>query len=91
MNRRFNYTTVDTIFAKFNRDMKDHNISEGDILEWTGEVLGVMKIAEIQEESLAFMEVTDYSAPIPEGFQKVIQLARNNNWNYGQKLAFKRE
>ena len=80
MNQKFGYTTVDTIFAKFSRDLRGNEVNEADMVEWIGEALSFMKVAEIQEEAVAFIEVADYKAELPCGFQSVIQVARNNNW-----------
>ena len=81
MRQKTQYTSMETIFSKFYRDLRGTDISESDLVEWTAEALGFMKIAEIQEEALAFIEVKDYVAEIPCGFQAVIQIARNNKWN----------
>ena len=81
MRQKTQYTSMETIFSKFYRDLRGTDISESDLVEWTAEALGFMKIAEIQEEALAFIEVKDYVAEIPCGFQAVIQIARNNRWN----------
>ena len=80
MRTKFNYTTVNAILSKFNRDLRGNDISESDIIEWTGEALGFMNIVEIQEEALAFLEVKNYQAELPDGFQYIIQIARNNKW-----------
>lgn len=81
MRQKTQYTSMETIFSKFYRDLRGTDISESDLVEWTAEALGFMKIVEIQEEALAFIEVKDYVAEIPCGFQAVIQIARNNRWN----------
>lgn len=80
MKQKVSYTTMETIFSKFNRDLRETDISESDLIEWTAEALGFMKIAEIQEEALAFIEVQNHQAELPCGFQAVIQIARNNEW-----------
>ena len=80
MKQKFSYTSVNTILSKFNRDLRGNDISESDIIEWTGEALGFMKIVEIQEEALAFLEVKNHQAELPNGFQYIIQIARNNKY-----------
>lgn len=80
MKQQFNYTSIETIFAKFSRDLRNTDIHESDVIEWVGEALDFMKIVEIQEEAIAFIEVKDYRAELPRGFQSVIQIARNNRW-----------
>lgn len=81
MKQKLEYTSMETIFSKFNRDLRGTDISESDLVEWTAEALGFMKVVEIQEEALAFIEVQNHQAELPCGFQAVIQIARNNDWN----------
>lgn len=74
------YTNVNRIFSKFHRDLKDTNISESDAIEWIGEALEFLQVAQIQEQAIAFLEVKNHHADIPTGFQMVLQIARNNHW-----------
>ena len=80
MKEKLEYTSMETIFSKFNRDLRGTDISESDLVEWSAEALGFMKVVEIQEEALAFIEVQNHQAELPCGFQAVIQIARNNDW-----------
>lgn len=80
MKKKFNYTTMKTLLAKISRDLRGADIPESDIIEWAGEALGYMKIIEIQEEAVAFLEVKNYQTELPCGFQYVIQVAKNNKW-----------
>lgn len=81
MKQRTQYTSMDTIFSKFHRDLRGTDITESDLVEWAAEALGFMNIVEIQEEAVAFIEVENHTAELPCGFQAVIQVARNNDWN----------
>lgn len=81
MKQKFNYTSVDTIFAKFSRDLRGTDLHESDVIEWIGEALGFMKVVEIQEEAVAFIEVKDFKAELPIGFQSIIQIAKDNYWS----------
>ena len=81
------YTTVDRIFSKIHRDLKGIDLNESDAIEWIGEALDFLKIKGNQEETVAFIEVVDYHAELPCGFQMVLQLARNNNWHPSDKLS----
>lgn len=78
--QKFDYTSVDTIFAKFSRDLRGTDLHESDVIEWIGEALSFLKVSEIHEEAVAFIEVTNHKAEVPNGFQDVIQIARYNNW-----------
>jgi len=74
------YTSINTVLAKFHRDLRGTEMSESDIIEWVGEALEFLKVQQIQDQSIAFMEVKDHHAEIPKGFQMVLQIARNNRW-----------
>lgn len=80
MKQKFNYTSIETIFAKFSRDLRDTDLHEGDLIEWTAEALEFLKVAEIQQEAVFFGEVKNHTVEVPLGFQSVIQVAKYNNW-----------
>ena len=84
MKQQTQYTTVERIFAKFSRDLRNTEVHESDIIEWTAEALEFMKIAELQEEAVSFIEVKNHKADLPLGFQSVIQIAKYNNWKGSQ-------
>lgn len=81
-----NYTTVNRIFSKFTRDLRGTDINESDVIEWIGEALEFLKVPQIQEQAVAFIEVKNHHAEIPKGFHMVLQIARNNNWE-AEKLS----
>lgn len=72
------FTTVDRIFAKVHRELKETKIDESDVIEWIGEALDFLKVPEIQDQGVAFLKVSNYEAELPKGFQMVIQIARYN-------------
>lgn len=74
------YTTIDVIFSKFSRNLKQEDIDEDDIIEWVGEALGFMELSETLEESIAFIEVENHTAILPTGLKYVIQVVRNNDF-----------
>ena len=78
--QKYNYTTVDTIFSKFSRDLRGVDIHESDMIEWIGEALGFLGVSEIQKEAVAFLKVKNHSVDVPDGFQGVIQVAVYNDW-----------
>lgn len=80
MGQKFNYISIETIFAKFSRDLRNADLHEADLVEWTAEALEFMKIAETQQEAVYFAEVKNHRAELPLGFQSVIQIAKYNNW-----------
>jgi hypothetical protein len=76
---KYGYTTIDTVFAKVERDLTSE-FSERDIIEWTGEALGFMKTKKMLEEAVAFIEVKNHQCYLPKGLQGIIQIARDNEW-----------
>lgn len=74
------YTTINTILSKFHRDFRDTDINETDAIEWIGEALEFLKVPQIQEQAVTFIEVNNYEANVPKGLQLVLQIARNNEW-----------
>lgn len=70
------FTTVDRILAKLQRDLKLEEIDEGDVIEWIGEALGFLNVAEIQEEAVAFLNVKNYECDLPKNFHLVLQVAK---------------
>jgi len=79
-NGRFNFVSIKTILSKFYRDLKDTSIEEVDLIEWIGEAMGFMRSPQILEEAVAFLEVEDNQTILPNGFQAIIQVAKNNNF-----------
>ncbi len=74
------YTTIDRILSKFHRDLRGTDVNESNVVEWIGEALEFLKVQQIQDQAIAFIEVNNHHAEIPEGFQMVLQIARNNKW-----------
>lgn len=87
MNQRFQYVTVDTILSKYLRDFRGTELNEDDAIEWIGEALGHMKVASLSEEAIAFLEVKNYQAALPNGLQYIIQVAKNNAWTPVDKVV----
>ena len=87
MNQRFQYVTVDTILSKYLRDFRGNELNEDDAIEWIGEALGHMKMATLSEEAIAFLEVKNYQAALPNGLHYIIQVAKNNSWVSTEKTT----
>ena len=80
MALKFQYTSIDSVLAKYHRDFRGLDIREGDAIEWIGEALGHMKSYDASEEVVTFLEVSNYMAEIPKGMHYIIQIARDNDW-----------
>lgn len=79
MGRKFQYVTLDRILSKLYRDLGLEEISEIDVIEWTGEALNFMDTPSLLEEAVAFVEVSNFCADLPNGLHSIIQVAKNNN------------
>lgn len=79
-----NYTTVDTIFASVSRLIGD-DFNEFDVIEWAGDALAFMPVPSLLEESVAFLEVKDYTAPLPQYLKYIIQIGYNTNFIVSEK------
>lgn len=81
MAESIQYTSVNNILAKFHRDIKNEDVNESDVIEYIGEALGFLKVPQIQEQAIAFIEVKDYECDMPRNLQMILQIARNNDWS----------
>jgi hypothetical protein len=80
MQDRFQYVTVDTILSKYLRDFRGVELNEDEAIEWIGEALGFMQMTSASEEGIAFLEVKNFQAALPNGLHYIIQIAKNNAW-----------
>ena len=86
MGRKFQYVTLDRILAKIYRDLGLEEISETDVIEWTGEALNFMESPSLLEEAVAFVEVNNHQAMLPNGLHSIIQVAKNNYFDPSKKV-----
>lgn len=68
--------SIDTLLSKVKRD--GLTVDEATAVEWIAEALDFIGVVTQYEQAVAFIEVKDYQAPIPQGLTHVTQLARNN-------------
>jgi hypothetical protein len=86
MSSRYQYTSVDRILAKLDRDVtRDYN--EGDVIEWIGEALEATHSVKSYEEAVIFIEVKNHQCKLPKGLHAIIQIARYNNYSGPQSTA----
>jgi hypothetical protein len=71
------FTTMDRIFNKVNRDLQGISTSDNDIIEWTGEALAAIQTPRYLEEAVAFLEVKNWTVELPSTFSNIIQIAKN--------------
>ena len=79
------YTSIDRILARVSRDLRGSDLNESDLIEWAGEASEFLTVAGSQEQALAFLEVKDHHAIIPNGFKMVLQIARDTKWTKIEK------
>lgn len=72
--------SIQRIFANMSKFMAANNISEDDVIEWTGQALEFMKLETVFQPALKIIEVSNFAAPIPSYLHAIIQIARNNEW-----------
>ena len=75
--QRYQYISIDSILAKYQRDFRGVGIVEDDAIEWIAEALGYMKMANVSEEAVHFAEVKNYQVDLPQGLHYIINIARN--------------
>lgn len=79
-NPKYDYVPIVSIFAKLERDLGLEEIDERDVIEWTGEALEFMGSVPMYEDAVAFIEVKNHQAEIPNGCLQIDQIGRNNMW-----------
>lgn len=81
MGRKLQYTTLDRVLSKIYRDLGVEEISETDVIEWSGEALELIGSVSLLEEAVAFIEIENHQADLPNGLHSIIQVAKNNSWD----------
>ena len=81
------YVSMDRIFSKLNRDLGIDPSMERDIVEWAGEALEAIGAITMYEEAVAFIEVKNHQAQIPNGTHAIIQIARNTCYDEVKKCG----
>lgn len=80
MPRPLKFVTLDRVLSKLYRDLGLEEISETDVVEWSGEALEAIGTITLYEDAVAFMEVKNHEVTMPNGLHSVRQIARNNSW-----------
>lgn len=81
------YTSIDTIFAKVQRDLGIDNFNESDFIEWAGEALEGIGAVPAYEKTVCFKTVAQYQCDIPTWTHQIIQIARDNTYSSTTELA----
>nr|DAE86541.1 MAG TPA: hypothetical protein [Caudoviricetes sp.] len=89
MARNYKYISLDRILSKVYRDIGMEEVSETDVIEWSGEALEFMSVVSIYEEAIAQVEINNHQGDLPFCLQIIRQVARDNY--YEKKDACKEE
>ena len=76
------YVSINRILSKIRRDFGSlESISESDVIEWSAEALQAIGAITLYEEAVAFIEVSNHQASLPNGLHAIVQMARNICWD----------
>ncbi len=87
MDNQYKYVSIDRILDKLRRDLAMDDVNETDVIEWSGEALEAIGAVTQYEQAVSFIEVSNYSASLPNGLTNIIQLARNYCWTGSDSLC----
>lgn len=79
--QRFEYTTIDRILNAFQRNLGDEDITEENIVEWTGEALSELFRRGSLQECVLFALVENYTVEMPSGFKYISGILKNTRYN----------
>ena len=79
--QRFEYTTIDRILNAFQRNLGDEDITEENIVEWTGEALSELFRRGSLQECVLFALVENYNVEMPSGFKYISGILKNTKYN----------
>lgn len=79
MAKNYQYTSVDRIFSKLDRDITS-DFNEDYIIEWIGEALEFMEAPNQLEQCVAFIEVKSFQCSVPKYARNILQIARDNKY-----------
>jgi len=74
------YVSIQRIFANMGKFINNNNITEVDVIEWTGKALEFMKLETVFQPAVKLAEVVNYQVAMPNYLHAVVQIARNNLW-----------
>ena len=74
------YVSVDRILSKLHRELRGTDLNEADVIEMIGEAMEFLQVADTSVPDVAFLNVKNFKADFPVGFQSVLQVARDNTY-----------
>lgn len=72
------YISIDTVISRVLRDLGTQ-VERTDVIEWTADLIEYLNIPVVFEERVAFVEIKNYKAVLPDGLRAIIQIAKSNS------------
>lgn len=89
--RDVRFTSLDRVISKLYRDLGLEDISEIDVIEWSGEALEFLSNVTLYEPAVALLSVKNHTAKLPQGLHSIIQLVRDNYYVKPNKCEEEKE
>jgi hypothetical protein len=74
-------TKIDIIFSKLSRDL-GITINEEEIIEWTGDALGLLRVSPMLSERVCFGQVKNFKMCLPSNFLYLRMIARHRHCHH---------
>lgn len=74
------FTSIDRVLAMVHRDIPNLDADEISLIEWAGEAVEFLKVPDVKEQVVSFIEIKNFTAEIPKGLTSILQIARNNDY-----------
>jgi hypothetical protein len=75
----YNLIKSDRVISSFMRTVGTGDINVDDIYEWIGEANNFLSTPTVLKQTLIFLEVKNYQAPLPKYFKSLLQVARDES------------
>lgn len=75
--QRFEFVTLDRVLATVQRNLKEEDVSEENIIEWAGEALEELYRKGSLQECVTVAMVENYSVTMPRGFKYISAVLKN--------------
>lgn len=80
MGRKHKFVSLDRILSKLYRDLGLDEVSEADVIEWSGEALEFLGHVSHYEQAVASLIVKNHQAEMPDGLHSIVQIVKYNGY-----------
>lgn len=87
----FKYISLERVLSKIYRDLGIEEISETDVIEWSGEAMEFLGELSLYESAVSLLEVKNYTAELPNGLHAIVQIVRDNEYKMKNACEDKEE